>query len=85
MSCWVYILRSEKNGDIYIGSSEDVRNRLTLHNEGRVKSTKAYRPWKLLEQEEFGSRSEAFRRERLLKTGQQKELLKSKYGLVAKW
>jgi putative endonuclease len=81
----VYILRSEKNSDIYIGSSEDVRNRLALHNEGRVKSTKGYRPWKLLEQEEFGSRGEAVLRERFLKSHQQKEKLSEKYGLVDKW
>ena len=40
MSCWVYILRSEKNGDIYIGSSEDVENRFKRHNSGLVRSTK---------------------------------------------
>ena len=70
---------------MYIGSTEDVRNRVMLHNEGRVKSTKGYGPWELLGEEEYPSRSEAFRREHFLKTGQQKELLKKKYGLVAKW
>ena len=70
---------------MYIGSStEDVQNRIMLHNEGRVRSTKGYRPWELLEKLEFNSRSEAFKHEHFLKTHQQKELLKIKYGAVVK-
>lgn len=82
MSCSVYLLKSEKNGDIYVGSAENVQSRLTRHNKGKVKSTKGYRPWKLLEQKEFPSRSEAFRYEHFLKTGQQKELLKKRYNVA---
>jgi len=81
---FVYILRSLKNNDIYVGSAEDIAKRFDLHNKGRVKSTKAYRPWELLNKEEFNSRGDAVRRERFLKTGQQKEILKRKYGHVAK-
>ena len=82
---FVYILKSLKNNDIYIGSTENVIKRFNLHNKGKVKSTKAYRPWQLLNKEEFNSRSDAVKRERFLKTGQQKEILKRKYGHVAKW
>ena len=85
MKYYTYILKSLVNNDIYIGSSEDLNKRLNVHNQGKVKSTKAYRPWILLEYEAYNSRSEAFRRERFLKTGQQKELLKKRYGAVAKW
>ena len=85
MKYYVYILGSTKNNYMYIGSTEDVLKRFTLHNKGKVKSTKAYRPWVLLGQEEFYSRSEAFRREHFLKNHQQKKLLKEKYGLVDKW
>ena len=84
MKYYVYILKSLRNTDIYIGSTDDLYTRIKRHNQGKVKSTKAYRPWKLLEYKEFNSRSEAVRTERFLKTGQQKEILKSKYGLVAK-
>lgn len=82
---FVYFLQSLKNGDLYIGSTEDVENRLKVHNSGKVKSTKTYRPWKLLGSEEFKTRSEAFRREHFLKSGQQKEILRKRFGLVAKW
>ncbi|MBU4142980.1 GIY-YIG nuclease family protein [Patescibacteria group bacterium] len=77
---YVYFLKSLKNNDLYIGSTEDVNNRLKKHNDGKVKSTKFYRPWQLLDYEIYQTRSEAVRRERFLKTGQQKELLKKKYN-----
>jgi putative endonuclease len=84
MSYYTYVLKSLKNGDIYIGSTDDVYRRVSSHNQGKVKSTKGYRPWELLEHKGFGSRSEAVRKEKFLKNHQQKEILKRKYGLVAK-
>ena len=76
---YVYFLRSLKNGDLYIGSTEDVNNRFSRHNTGKVRYTKSYRPWILLGSEAFETRSEAVKREKFLKTSQQKELLKKKY------
>lgn len=81
----VYFLLSSVNRDLYIGSAENLEKRVKLHNTGKVRSTKAYKPWRLLDHEVYNTRSEAVRRERFLKTGQQKEMLKIKYGLVAKW
>jgi putative endonuclease len=78
---YVYILKSLKNNDMYIGSTADVKKRLTLHNFGKVKSTQFYRPWQLLEYEVYNSRSAAVRRERFLKSHQQKDILKKKYKL----
>ena len=79
MNYYVYVLKSGQNGDLYVGSTEDVENRLRLHNGGRVKSTKGYRPWVLMETRTFSSRSEAVAVEKFLKTGQQKEILRKKY------
>jgi putative endonuclease len=79
MKYFVYFLKSLRNGDIYIGSTTDVSKRFASHNSGRVKSTKGYRPWSLLESIEYNSRSEAVRMEQFYKTGQQKEILKEKY------
>ncbi len=84
MNYYVYVLKSLKNNDIYIGSTSDLSNRFKLHNSGKVKSTKGYRPWKLLECEKFNNRSETFKREMFLKEHQQKDIIKKKYGLVAK-
>ena len=81
---YVYFILSLVNNDLYIGSTENVHIRLKRHNDGKVKSTKAYRPWRLLSQEEYETRSEAVKKERFYKTHQQKDILKKKYGVVAK-
>ncbi len=75
----VYILRSLRNGDVYVGSCADVEKRFAQHNAGRVRSTKGYRPWELIEVQWFETRGEAVKQELFLKTGQQKEKLKTKY------
>ena len=80
----VYILQSLSNGDIYVGSTRDFTHRIALHNNGRVKSTSGYRPWRLLEVHEFKTRNEAVRAEKFYKQHQQKEIIKRRYGLVAK-
>jgi putative endonuclease len=76
---YVYFQKSLKNGDLYIGSCEDIEVRVNRHNKGLLRSTKTCRPWVLVGSEEYQTRSEAFRREMFLKTGQQKELLKKKF------
>jgi len=79
MRYFVYVLRNFKNNDIYVGSTEDLVNRINLHNLGKVKSTKAYRPWQFLEAKEFDTRGEAVKYEKFLKNHRQKEILKKKY------
>ncbi len=76
---YTYVLKSLKNNDIYVGSAENLEKRLLEHNRGQVKSTKGYKPWILLESQTFETRSEAYKHELFLKTGQQKEILKNKY------
>jgi putative endonuclease len=76
---YTYVLLSEKNHDMYIGSTHDIEMRLGWHNGGKVQSTKAYRPWKLLGYEIFSTRGEAMMQEKFLKNHQQKEILKKKY------
>lgn len=76
---YVYILKSSVDGNLYIGLTENLEKRLEIHNAGKVRSTKARRPFTLLDFEEYPSRSEAFRREIFLKTGQQREILKKRF------
>lgn len=78
---YVYYLLSLINKDLYIGSTSSVE-RLAQHNQGKVKSTRGYRPWKLLGFEEYETRAEAIERERFLKKHQQKDLLKRRYSLA---
>jgi len=64
---YVYILKSLKDGKFYTGCTANLKKRLTQHNNGVVRSTKARRPLKLVYWETFATRSEAMRRERRLK------------------
>lgn len=79
---YVYFLKGLKNKDLYVGSTENLAKRINLHNVGKVRSTKPYKPWGLLDYGKYNTRSEDIRRERFLKTGQQKELLKRRFGLM---
>jgi len=57
--------------------SQNVQKRLSQHNRGENKSTKAYRPWELLLVKEFGERLEARNFEKYLKTGIGRDFLKT--------
>jgi putative endonuclease len=74
---YVYAIRSEKDGRIYVGMCSDVEARIKQHNAGTTKSTKGYTPWKLIYSEKVESRIEARKREIYLKSGVGKEFLKS--------
>ena len=63
----VYIIESEETGKWYIGSTEDVQKRLTYHNAGKVRSTKPYIPYRLVYTESFSSKTDARKREILIK------------------
>ena len=65
---WAYILRSLKNGRFYYGSTEDLPKRLARHNAGKVRSTKAYRPWVVHYAEQIETKGEAYRRELFFKS-----------------
>jgi putative endonuclease len=64
----VYVLKSKINNSYYIGSCKDIVKRVDLHNNGLVKSTKRYRPWKLVYKEGFNGYKETRRREFQIKS-----------------
>ena len=64
---YVYVLQSSKNKDIYIGFTENLKIRFRLHNAGKVRSTKAYKPWNLIYYEAYRSKKDATKREKQLK------------------
>ena len=67
MVYFVYILQSLKDGSYYVGSTQDLDERINRHNGGRSKYTKTKRPWKLVYSEEFPGRSAAAIREQQIK------------------
>ncbi len=74
---YVYAVKSEKDGRVYVGISSDVERRLVQHNAGKTKSTKGYIPWKLIYAEKVGDRLSARKKEKYYKSGIGKEFLKS--------
>ena len=65
---YVYVLQSTINGQLYVGFSEDLDERLKAHNSGEVISTKSHRPWKRIFYECYTNKADALRREQYLKT-----------------
>jgi putative endonuclease len=63
-----YILQSLYDGSFYYGHSKNLDQRLIAHNKGRVRYTKARRPWKVHYFEEFKTKSQAYRRELFFKS-----------------
>ena len=74
---FVYAIASKSRNYIYVGISNNVQRRLDEHNLGYNKTTKPYRPFILIRQEEFPTRSEARKREIALKSTTGKRFLKS--------
>jgi len=64
---YVYAIESLRNGRIYIGQTKDIEKRIAAHNQGRVRSTKAQRPWELIAVQEVEDRGKATWIEKRLK------------------
>lgn len=73
----VYALKSQVDGRIYVGFSSNVERRLKEHNSGKTRSTKGFRPWRIIFIEEFNDRMTAREKEKYYKTGIGKEKLKN--------
>ncbi len=73
---YVYILHSEKNGQLYTGFTNDLKARLSKHQNGFVRTTKHRRPLNLIYYEAYLFESDAKRREKYLKGGNGKEDLR---------
>lgn len=74
---YVYAIKSLVDGRIYVGLSSNIKRRILEHNSGNVFSTKGYRPWKLIFNQEALNRQDARKKEKYFKSGCGKELLKS--------
>jgi putative endonuclease len=78
---FVYVIVSKvrKSPRFYVGLSRNVEKRVTEHNAGYTFSTKGYRPWELFFTEEIGCRSEAREREKYLKSGVGREMIRKRW------
>ena len=79
---FVYVIRSQTAGKIYVGHTQDLEKRLGEHNDPECYSSKFTKrfpgPWALVYSESYATRSEVFRRERWFKTGHGREYLRTR-------
>ena len=75
---YTYILKSEKDGGFYTGTTTDIHRRLNEHNSGMNISTENRLPFKLIYFEACLNKNDTYRRERYLKTGMGKRYLKNR-------
>lgn len=64
---YAYVIESLKDKELYIGSTNDLKKRISEHNSGKVLSTKSRMPIKLLYYEAYLVEADARNREAQLK------------------
>ncbi|NQV88174.1 MAG: GIY-YIG nuclease family protein [Parcubacteria group bacterium] len=76
---YVYVLKSSKDSELYIGSTKDLVKRFSEHNNGKVRSTKSRKPFTLIYYEAYLAEGDARERESNLKLrGQARTHLKGR-------
>jgi len=75
---YVYVIKSLKDGKIYAGHTNDLKERIRQHNNGLVKSTRSRKPFKLIYYEASNILKDALKREKSLKTGFGRRYLKNR-------
>lgn len=75
---YVYFLRLS-NGDIYVGSTNDLRHRVASHQKGQVTSTKAYLPVALKSYVAVETEKNARDLEKYFKSGSGKAFAKKRF------
>ena len=68
MSYYVYMLKSIKNKIVtYVGYTKNIKNRISLHNNGKGAKFTRGRKWKLIYKEKYASKNKAISREYYIK------------------
>ncbi len=75
---YVYFLQL-KNGDVYVGSTNDLRRRLTAHKDGHVNSTKKFLPVDLKTYVAVSTEKIARELERYFKSGSGKAIAAKRF------
>ncbi len=77
MTYFVYVIKSEKDGSLYKGITDNLERRLKQHNLGKNRSTKGKGPYTLVYFEECQDRRSARLKEIFFKSGIGREQLKN--------
>ena len=65
---WVYILRNQVTNRYYVGSTIDLKRRLTQHRSGNTRTTRVLGTHDLVYTEEYNTVDEARAREKQIKS-----------------
>jgi predicted GIY-YIG superfamily endonuclease len=74
----VYALKNQLNSEIYVGITKDLSLRISQHNKGKNRYTKAFKPWFVYYTEEYPTYEFARCREKELKSTTVKRFLREK-------
>ena len=74
---FVYAISSINRNYTYIGITDNPDRRFMQHNNGHNRTTKPYRPFKIVLLEKFPDRPTARQREKFLKSGIGREFIKT--------
>ena len=66
---YTYVLKSKKDNKLYVGWTDDLKNRINKHKKGSVQATKDRLPIELIYYEACLNKESAIKREKQLKTG----------------
>lgn len=79
---YIYVLKSDKDHELYVGSTKDLRRRIREHQQGRSFSTSFRRPFALVYYEAYRNEQDARTREQKLKLrGQARRHLMTRIAL----
>ena len=82
MRYFVYILKSGKDGNYYIGYTQDLKYRLKRHFEGTSSATKSRLPLELVAYKEFNNKKEAIETEKDFKRRRSRRYIEIK---IVEW
>ncbi|MBM2821095.1 MAG: hypothetical protein HW405_855 [Candidatus Berkelbacteria bacterium] len=68
MMYYLYILKSIKDSNLYVGCTSNLKARLNRHKTGQVEATRSRRPFKLVYWKGYKDKSTAFQTERYFKS-----------------
>lgn len=75
---YIYVLKSGKDRNLYVGYTENLKSRFEQHYKGQVSSTKNRRPLELIYSEACLDKHDAMHREKYLKTYLGKQFLRNR-------
>ena len=74
---YVYVIQSDMDQTLYYGFTHDLKKRILEHNTGSLSQyTKGKKPWKLIYYEAYINESDAREREKFIKSGRGREVLR---------